>query len=145
MEASLALEGRFSEEGLLAMTQGEDMNNALAKALMDGMDIEGAEDIWRKINLKNAELTGKEVIDDVPVDDFRGLLIEPDSSPKAETDQVKKPKREKKSPNRVVYVDFVTFIGKKRKKVERITVKPDELDAMLAKKEKAYAQLNLFG
>ena len=45
MEASLAIEGKFSEEGLLAMTQGEDMTTAMAKALVDGLDVEGAEQI----------------------------------------------------------------------------------------------------
>ena len=138
MEASLAIEGKFSEEGLMAMTQGEDMSTALAKALVDGIEVEGAEDIWRKINLKNAELTGKEVTDDVPDD----LSIELDIETKP--DQAIETK--KKDPNRVVYVDFVTFIGKKRKKkkVEKIAVTRKELDAMLAKNEKGYAQLSLF-
>ena len=65
MEASLAIEGKFSEEGLLAMTQGEDMSTALAKALVDGLDVEGAEGIWRKINEKNAEMRGKEFTEDL--------------------------------------------------------------------------------
>ena len=32
LEASLAIEGKFSEEGLLAMTQGEDMTTAIGKS-----------------------------------------------------------------------------------------------------------------
>ena len=46
LEASLAIEGKFSEEGLLAMTQAEDMTIAMAKALVDelkGQDVGG---IW---------------------------------------------------------------------------------------------------
>jgi len=141
MEASLAIEGKFSEQGLMAMTQGEDMSTALAKALVDGMEVEGVEDIWRKINLKNVELTGKEVTDDVPDD----LSIEPDIPSDRKLDQTQRPQKE--DPDKVVFVDFVTFIGKKRKKkkVERIAVTPEELDAMLAKQDKGYAQLNLFG
>ena len=54
LEASLAIEGKFSEEGLLAMTQGEDMTTAMAKALVDGLETEGVESIWAKLNEKNA-------------------------------------------------------------------------------------------
>jgi len=140
MEASLALEGRFSEEGLLAMTQGEDMSTALAKALVDGMDVEGAEDIWRKINLKNAEMTGKEVNDDPP--------DEPVQQPEVETEpEISKPEIEINDPNKIVFVEFKTFVGKnrKRKKIERIAVTPAELSEMLEKDKKASAQLSLFG
>lgn len=45
LEASLAIEGKFSEEGLLAMTVGEDMTTAMAKALVNGLDVEGVEKI----------------------------------------------------------------------------------------------------
>lgn len=54
LEASLAIEGKFSEDGLLAMTQGEDMTTAMAKALVDGLETEGVENIWSKLNKKNA-------------------------------------------------------------------------------------------
>ncbi len=54
LEASLAIEGKFSEEGLLAMTQGEDMTTAMARALVDGLETEGVENIWAKLNEKNA-------------------------------------------------------------------------------------------
>lgn len=54
LEASIAIEGKFSEEGLLAMTQGEDMATAMAKALVDGPDAEGAEPIWSKLNPRRA-------------------------------------------------------------------------------------------
>ena len=43
MEASLAIEWKFSEEWLLAMTQGEDMTMAMAKAIVDGLEGEGFE------------------------------------------------------------------------------------------------------
>jgi SNF2 family DNA or RNA helicase len=55
LEASLALEGKFSEEGLMAMTSGEDMSTALAKALVSGLsDSEGVENVWKSINAKQA-------------------------------------------------------------------------------------------
>jgi SNF2 family DNA or RNA helicase len=54
LEASLAIEGKFSEEGLLAMTQGEDMMTALARALVDGLETEGVEQAWSKLNKADA-------------------------------------------------------------------------------------------
>lgn len=46
LQASLAVEGKFTEEGLLAMTQGEDVTTALARALVNGLDGEGVEKMW---------------------------------------------------------------------------------------------------
>ena len=53
LEASLAIEGKFSEDGLLALTQGEDMTTAMAKALVDGLETEGVEQMWSKLNQAN--------------------------------------------------------------------------------------------
>ena len=50
LEASLAIEGKFSEEGLLAMTAGEDMITAMAKVLIEDLDVEGVEQTWSKLN-----------------------------------------------------------------------------------------------
>lgn len=65
LEASLAIEGKFSEEGLLAMTQGEDMTTAMAKALVEGLEGEGVEEVWSKLNRRN--LPGREI--EKPVED----------------------------------------------------------------------------
>jgi len=141
MEASLAIEGKFSEEGLMAMTQGEDMSTALAKALVEGIDVEGAEDIWRNINLKNAEMTGKTVDEKDEVD----ILDSPETTQEPEQQPV--PKQKQKDPNKVVFVEFKTFVGKKRKrrKTERLALTEAELDKMLAENENASVQLSLFG
>ena len=48
VKASMALQGKFSAEGLTALTQSEDMMTALARALTDGLDgVETAERYWR--------------------------------------------------------------------------------------------------
>jgi hypothetical protein len=60
LEASLAIEGKFSEEGLLAMTHGEDMTTALAKALVDGLETEGVEQMWSKLNEANKSVEYRE-------------------------------------------------------------------------------------
>jgi len=62
LEASLAIEGKFSEEGLLAMTQGEDMTTAMAKALVEGLHGEGVEQTWAKLNRRNAPGHGTEPV-----------------------------------------------------------------------------------
>lgn len=54
LEASLAIEGKFSEDGLLAMTQGEDITTVLAKTLVDGLEDEGVEKIWSNLNQMNS-------------------------------------------------------------------------------------------
>jgi hypothetical protein len=141
MEASLAIEGRFSEEGLLAMTQREDMSTALAKALVDGLGVEGAEGIWRKINEKNAEMTDKKVTED--------LQGEPSDEKESEEtkESTPKPGPVKKDPNKVVYVDFMTFVGNKRKKrkVKKMALTQVEFDEMISEKgEQVQAQLSLF-
>jgi len=89
MEASLAIEGKFSEEGLLAMTQGENMSTAMAKALVDGLDVEGAEQIWKKINEANTrtKLRKEEAVETEtrqPTPEEREETVDPDKvSPEA--------------------------------------------------------------
>jgi len=65
MGASLAIEGKFSKEGLLAMTSGEDMTTALAKTLVEGLNNEGVENIWQKLNEKNSIYRSEEAVEDV--------------------------------------------------------------------------------
>ncbi len=141
MEASLAIEGKFSEEGLLAMTQGEDMSTALAKALVNGLDVEGAEAIWRKINEKNAEMTGKSVPEDrAPEPGDRKEREEAEEEPAG-------PEPLPKDPDKVVYVDFMTFVGnkRKRKKVTKVAMTQAELDEVIERnEEQVHVQLTLF-
>jgi len=50
LSASLAVEGKLTDDGLASMCAGEDMTLLLAKALVEGMDIRGAESVWRALN-----------------------------------------------------------------------------------------------
>ena len=131
MEASLAIEGKFSEEGLLAMTQGENMTTAMAKALVDGLDVEGAEQIWKKINEANIKAMPKKEED----------VIEPE----IETSEDAPEEKATVDRDKVVFLDFVTYISKRKKKVEKIAVKADEIEEMLKKKQVDNVQLSLFG
>jgi len=53
---------RFSEDALLALTPNDDTMMAMAKAVADGLETEGVEQMWAKLNQKNAEgCRGKEL------------------------------------------------------------------------------------
>lgn len=56
LEASMTLEGKFSEEGLRALAETTDMTTALAKALVDGMgEVDSAEAIWGRMGYSKME------------------------------------------------------------------------------------------
>lgn len=58
IQSSLAIEGRFSTEGLAAMSDGMDITTALAASLVGELqDLESAETIWRRV----AELEAQQV------------------------------------------------------------------------------------
>jgi hypothetical protein len=131
MEASLAIEGKFSEEGLLAMTSGEDMTTALAKTLMEGISGEGAENIWRKLNEKNAVYSATDAVEEVAEINELGdtteehIVAEPDSK-------------------RVVYVDFMTYTGRNKKVSKRVAVKAEEVESVLKEEKKGTVQFSMF-
>lgn len=85
LQASLAVEGKFSEEGLLAMTQGEDMTTAMAKALVDGLETEGVEDVWSRLNRSEERAQ--------PRPDGMLFYVDPDSFTKPKRRRRKRKKR----------------------------------------------------
>jgi hypothetical protein len=85
LEAALAIKGKFSEEGLMAMTAGEDMTTAMAKALVEGLEVEGVEQIWSKLNGQNTVSTTEEK----PIED-KLFYIDPLSYPKKRKRRKKK-------------------------------------------------------
>ena len=52
MFASLAIERKLTGEGLVSLCSGEDMTLMRARALVEGNRIEGAESVWRSLNIK---------------------------------------------------------------------------------------------
>lgn len=129
MEASLAIEGKFSEEGLLAMTQGEDMTTAMAKALVEGLDVQGIEQIWKKLNEANTKAMPRK-----------------EESVEAETEKTAITSDKKEADaDKVVFVDLVTYLSKRKKKVEKVAVKAAEMDKLLEEKQADKVQLSLFG
>jgi hypothetical protein len=50
LSASLAIEGKLTNDGLASMCAGDDMTLLLARDLVEGTHIQGAESVWRKLN-----------------------------------------------------------------------------------------------
>jgi len=46
--------------------------------------------------------------------------------------------------DKVVFLDFITYISKRKKKVEKIAIKADEIDDVLKEKHVDNVQLSLF-
>ncbi len=135
LTAALSIEGQFSKEGLMAMTSGEDMSVALAKALVDGLEGEGVEQIWKSINEANKR-PGQPQQTIEPVEENK-------KDEQERTEPIEEIRDVPLDPERVVFVDFVTFLGR-RKKVERKAMKAQELDQAI-EGTKTVAQLALFG
>jgi len=55
LSASLAIEGKLTNDGLVSMCAGEDMTLLLARALVEESQIEGAESVWRTLNRRQQE------------------------------------------------------------------------------------------
>jgi len=53
LSASLAIEGKLTDDGLVSMCAGDDVTLLLARALVEGSQIEGAESVWRTLNQRH--------------------------------------------------------------------------------------------
>ncbi|MGB6068290.1 MAG: helicase-related protein [Desulfomonilaceae bacterium] len=56
LSASLAIEGKLTTDGLASLSAGEDMTLMLARALIEGARIDGAESVWRSMNAKRLDV-----------------------------------------------------------------------------------------
>jgi hypothetical protein len=55
LSASLAIEGKLTADGLASMSAGEDMTLMLARALIEGAGIDGAESVWRSMSARRLD------------------------------------------------------------------------------------------
>jgi hypothetical protein len=62
LSASLAIEGKLTDDGLASMCAGDDVTLLLARALVEGTHIHGAESVWRKLNCSKQTPTSGNVI-----------------------------------------------------------------------------------
>ena len=94
LEASLAIEGKFSGEGLLAMTQGEDMTTTLARTLVEGLEGQRVEEIWSHLSRVSADEGKREPFGD-------GLLFYVDPEGAAEKTLRRRRKRTRRDPGQM--------------------------------------------
>lgn len=148
MMCSLAIEGELSDKGLAALSETSDsMAKELAKMLIEKSESgenRSLKDIWAAYRKKEVQV---EATIDKP-------LSEPESKPvtisKEEADapatEIKKATTEvEKIADRVVKVQFIEYIGKRKKKVTHIEVREAELEEILKRGDKAgMAQFSLF-
>jgi len=125
LQASLAIEGKFSDEGLAAMTSGEDMTTLMARALTENLNVESAEDVWRKLNQNNVQHNPAFVEDPI------GVPVKPSNG----TIQREMPL--------TVKFDLVTFISKRKSHVETIEVDTKNLEEAL-EEVKGAVQFSMF-
>jgi len=146
--SSLALEGELSDKGLAALSDTSDsMAKELAKMLLEkteSSDSGNLKDIWAAYRKKELH---------VEVKMNRGM-----SDPEPETEIISEEEAEapsqdirkastevEKIGDRIVKVQFIEYVGKRKKKVTHIEVKEAELEEMVAKSDRSvHAQLTLF-
>lgn len=77
LSASLAIEGKLTDDGLASLCTGEDMTLTLARTLIEGAQIGGAESVWRAMNAKRGDPAPlqRHSVMDVPVR-HRALSLE---------------------------------------------------------------------
>ncbi len=81
IQSSLAIEGRFSTEGLAAMSDSTDITTALAASLVGDLhDLESAETIWRRV----AELEAQQAPETTAEEALVAVAAEADSAASAD-------------------------------------------------------------
>ncbi|HIJ58450.1 MAG TPA: hypothetical protein HPP41_02130 [Deltaproteobacteria bacterium] len=144
----IALEGELSDKGLAALSDTSDsMAKELAKMLLEKAESghsRSLKDIWAVYRKKEVQ---------VEVKMNRGMS---DPEPVAETiseEEAEKPSQDirkastevEKIGDRIVKVQFIEYIGKRKKKVTHIEVKEAELEKMVAKSDRpVHVQFTLF-
>ena len=145
--SSLALEGELSDKGLAALSDTSDsMAKELAKMLLEKAesgDNRSLKDIWAAYRKKEVQVEVK----------MNTGMSDPELETETISEEAEKPSGNirkssteiEKIGDRIVKVQFVEYIGKRKKKVTHIEVKEAELDDMLKKAGGAvHAQYSLF-
>jgi hypothetical protein len=148
LTCSLAIEGELSDKGLAALSDSSDsLAKELTRMLLEKADEEGEtslKDIWAAYRKREVqvELTIQRDLSD-PVSEPVAISKDYSEQPSLE---IKRASTEvDKIGDRVVKVQFVEYIGKRKKKVTHIEVREAELEEMLSTGGKAgVAQFSLF-
>jgi hypothetical protein len=143
---SLALEGELSDKGLAALSDSSDsMAKELAKMLVHkSHDNRSLKDIWAAYR-KEEEQVEMKLRKDISGPEPKTETLEKEEADNP-TPEIKKASSEmEKIGNRIVKVQFVEYIGKRKKKVTHIEIRESELDEMIQASDKPVsAQFTLF-
>ena len=144
--SSLALEGELSDKGLAALSNSSDsMAVELAKVLLEkGETRSSLKDIWSDYRKKEVmvEANMNRNIDE-PETEIIPLVQDVSFDPAPEITTVETDMDQ--IGNKVVKVQFVEYLGKRKKKVTHIEVKQSELNDLVKEQDKAvHVQYSLF-
>ncbi len=140
LTCSLALEGELTDKGLAALSETSDsITKALAKMLVEkSADNRSLKDLWAAYRKKEVQL-------ECQITETKPLEVTQEETPTPEQNIKRVTTETEQIGTKIVKVQFIEFIGKRRKKVTHIEVTQAELADMLKNKEKnAVAQLSMF-
>ncbi|MDY6839629.1 MAG: SNF2-related protein [Thermodesulfobacteriota bacterium] len=143
---SLAIEGELSDRGLAALSNTSDsIAKELARMLLEkAQDSRSLKDIWAKFRKREVQVEAR------LQKDISSLEPRPEVLEKSEVNdpspEIRKASTEvEKIADRVVKVQFVEYIGKRKKKVTHVEVRQADLDQMLNRSQgPVSAQFTLF-
>ena len=146
--SSLALEGELSDKGLAALSDTSDsMAKELAKMLLEKAESGNSrslKDIWAAYRKKEVQVEvtiNRGMSDPEPVT----ATISEEEAEQPSQDIRKASTEVEKIGGRIVKVQFIEYVGKRKKKVTHIEVKEAELEEMVASSDRSvHAQLTLF-
>ena len=140
LTCSLALEGELTDKGLAALSEtSESITKELAKMLIEkSQDNRRLKDLWAAYRKKEVQL-------DCEITEIKPLEVKQEEIP-VPTEDIKKVTTEAEQiGNKVAKVQFIEFVGKRRKKVTHIEVTQAELNDLLKSPESnVVAQLSMF-
>jgi len=140
LTCSLALEGELTDKGLAALSDSSDsITKELARMLVEkSQDNRSLKDLWAAYRKKEVQLECQ-ITETTPLEVKQEEAQVPEKDVKnviTETEQI---------GTKVVKVQFIEFVGKRRKKVTHIEVTQAELKDLLKNPEKGVvAQLSMF-
>jgi SNF2 family DNA or RNA helicase len=140
LTCSLALEGELTDKGLAALSETSDsITKELAKMLVEkSQDNRRLKDLWAAYRKKEVQL-------ECHITEAQPLEVKQDEVPKPEDDIKRVTTEAEQIGSKVVKVQFIEFVGRRRKKVTHIEVTQAELTNLLSKTEKnVVAQLSIF-
>ena len=140
LTCSLALEGELTDKGLAALSETSDsITKELAKMLVEkSQDNRSLKDLWAAYRKKEVQLECQ-ITEAKPLEVKQEEIQEP-------TEDIKKVTTEAEQiGNKVVKVQFIEFVGKRRKKVTHIEVTQAEFrDLLKSSGKNVVAQLSMF-